>query len=259
MAAKPSRSRPGRRLFGRGADYVALGLIAVAAIALAALALSGFSLRPGINLSPTSRPASTVFDLPAETPTPTPTPEAPISVSLLTDQPSAAADSWWASSVAASLVPGVVAGGDFAPTATVDSALTVSELEARVAAVPSLSGFVVVHAGAGDLDVGTAPAAVATEVQGLWQAVAAKGGTPIVTLVSPSNENGAETVELNGLLQTDAAAAGFGVLDLYSPVAASNGSWSPTFSADGVLPNAAGSQALAQAVVSQLPQLVVTK
>lgn len=125
--------------------------------------------------------------------------------------------------------------------------------------MPSLSSFVIVHAGAGDLDAGTAPAAVATEVQGLWQAVAAKGGTPIVTLVSPSNENRAETVELNGLLQTAAAAAGFGVLDLYAPVAASNGSWSPTFSTDGVLPNAAGSQALAQAVVSQLPQLVVTK
>jgi len=259
MAEKRTRSRPARRFSGGGADYVALGLIALAAVSLAALALSGFSLRPGINLSPTPRPASTVFDLPAETPTPTPTPEAPIRVSLLTDQPTAAADSWWGSSVAASVVPGVIAGGELAPTEAMESPLTVSELQGRVASAPSLAGYVVVNVGSGDIDGGSAPSAIVTEIQGLWQDVVAKGGTPIVALVAPSNENVTETVEINGLLRTAAAEAGFGVLDLYSPVAAANGSWTPSFSSDGALPNAEGAQALAQAVVSQLPQLVAAK
>lgn len=259
MAVKPSRSRPDGRRFGRGADYIALGLIAIAAIALAALALSGVSLRSGANPVPTSRPASTVFDLPTQTPTPTPTPQAPASVSLLTDQPTAAADSWWGSSVAASLVPGIVASAELVPTAAFDSTLTVSDLREQVTAAPGLTGYVVVQAGSGDLNDGVPPSAVATEVQTLLQAVIDKGATPIVALSWPSDENGAEIIELNRLLQTAAGEGGFGVLDLYSPVAAADGSWGDTFSSDGALPNDAASQLLARAAIDQLPPLTAKK
>jgi hypothetical protein len=257
MAAKSNGSRPRRRLFGRGADYAALALIAVAAVALAALALSGVSLRSGTNLSPTSRPASTVFDLPTETPTPTS--EAPATLSLLSDQPSAAEGSWWSRSVTAALVPGVVDSVELVTPVEGTSLLTVSDLQDRVAAATILNGYVVVQAGSGDIDNGMLPSTVAIEVQALWQALVSKGATPVVALVSPSDENSSEVIELNELLQAAAAAAGLGVLDLYSPVAAPDGSWVTTFSSDGAIPNEAGSQALAQTAIAQLPPLTATK
>jgi hypothetical protein len=260
MAGESTRSRRRRRLSGGGADYVALGLIAAAAIALAALALSGVSLRSGTNPTPTPRPASTVFDLPAQTATPTPAPQPPAALSLLSNQPIGATTSWWGLSVTAALVPGVVESFELAPSASGDtSALAVSDLQDRVNAAPSLTGYVVIQAGAEDLNDGALPSVVATEVQALWQAVATKGATPVVALVSPSDENGAEVIELNGLLQTAAATAGLGVLDLYSPVAAPNGSWETTFSDDGAAPNTAGSEALAQSAIAQLPPLTATK
>jgi len=261
MPGKPSRSRPRRRLFGGGADYVALGLIAVAAIALAALALSGVSLRSGTNPSPTSRPASTVFNLPQETPTPspTPTPEATVSLTLLGDNSVSTDASWWAQSVTAGLVPGAVENAELAAPAAGAGLLTTEELQNRVDASTALTGFVVVQSGTGDLEAGADPVVISSRVQGLWQSVIAKGATPIVALVPPSDQYGAEVIELNGLLQTAATAAGHGILDVYSPIAAADGSYGPSFSSDGIAPNAAASQLLAQTAIAQLPQLTAAK
>jgi len=258
MAGKLDRSRPRRRLFGRGADYVALGLIAVAAVALAALAMSGVSLRFGTNPSSASRPASTTVGLPVSTPTPTPTPEAPVGVSLLSDQTAPAGASWWAASVSAGLVPGIVDSAEIPSTAATTPAST-AEVLARLETVPALSGFVVVQAGTGDLDDGADATAATAAIQALWQAVRARGGTPIVALVPPSDVYGTEVVELNGLLQNAAATGGYGVLDLYTPVAAPDGSWADTYSDDGVSPNVAGAQVLSQTAVNALPPLISTK
>lgn len=255
MAGKPTQSRPRRRFFGGGADYFALGLIALAAIALASLALSGVSLRSGANPAPTSRPASTAFDLPAETSTPTPEGEQVVGASLLSDQNGALEVSWWTLSVAAGLVPNLVDLRELpSPEAGADL-LTTDQLQNRLDAVPVLSGYTVVQSGTGDIEDGADPVSVSAGVQLLWQAVAGKGATPIVALVPPSDEYGDEVIELNGLLRAAATAAGYGVLDLYSPLAAPDGSYAPNYSTDGVSPNAAASQLLADTAKAQLPPL----
>jgi lysophospholipase L1-like esterase len=161
--------------------------------------------------------------------------------------------------VTAALVPGVVESAELPSTSDGTSLLTIAELENRVADATILSGYVVVHAGSGDLADGMPPSVVATDVQALWQAIAAKGATPIVALALPSDEYGAEVIELNALLQGAAATSGFDVLDLYSPVATAAGSWNTALSSDGALPNASGSQVLAQAAIAQLPPLTAAK
>jgi hypothetical protein len=259
MARKTSRSRLTRRPVGRGADYVALGVIGVASIALAALALSGVSLRPGPIPSAASHPVSTNLESPVESATPTPTPEPPVSLSLLSDQSSDGESTWWDLSVTAGLVPGVVEGADLLASADEDSAPTPSDLGARIAAAPTLAGYVLVQFGAEALDEGAIPSDVASDVETLWQAVVAKGAIPVAILVSPSNENGPEVIELNGLLQNAAVTAGYPVLDLYSSVAASDGSWASTFSDDGLRPNVVGSETLAQVAIAQLPQMTAKK
>jgi hypothetical protein len=186
-------------------------------------------------------------------------PEAPVSLSLLSDQSGSAAGSWWARSVTAALVPNVVESAELPAPAVDAGLLTTDELQDRIDAASVLSGYTVVLTGTGDLEEGSDPAVVAGEVQVLWQAVVAKGATPIVALVQPSDEYGAEVIELNGLLQTAATAAGYGVLDLYSPVAAPDGSYASAYSADGVSPNEAGSQVLAETVIAQLPTLTARK
>lgn len=255
MAGKSTRSRPRRRLLGGGADYVALALIAVAAIALAALALSGVSLRSGTNPSPTSRPASTTFDLPSETPTPTPEGEQLMGASLLSDQNVSTEASWWTLSVAAGLVLNLVDVNEIPSPEAGVGLLTTDELQDRLDAVPVLSGYTVVQSGTGDIEDGADPVSVSAGVQLLWQSVAGKGATPIVALVPPSDEYGDEVIELNGLLRAAATAAGYGVLDLYTPLAAPDGSYAPNYSTDGVSPNAAASQLLADTAKAQLPPL----
>jgi lysophospholipase L1-like esterase len=162
-------------------------------------------------------------------------------------------------SVAAALVPGVAANAELAPSEGDSVGLTVSDLRDRLDAAPALNGFVLVQAGFEDLAGGTLPTTAVSEIQELLQEIVAKGAVPIVALATPSDENGVEVIELNGLLQAAASESGFGVLDLFSPVAAADGSWDAAFSDDGVVPNAAGSDALAQAAIVQLPQLTVSK
>ena len=159
----------------------------------------------------------------------------------------------------AGLVPGAVENAQLAAPAAGVGLLTTAELQNRVDASAALTGFVVVQSGTGDLEDGADPEVVASRVQVLWQSVIAKGATPIVALLPPSEQYGAEVVELNGLLQTAATAAGHCILDVYTPVAAADGSYGPSFSSDGISPNAAASQLLAKAAIAQLPQLTATK
>lgn len=192
-------------------------------------------------------------------PTPTPTSEAPVGASILSDQIASAETSWWALSVSAGLVPGVIESTELSVVPDAPTLLTTAEVAVRLDAVPTLSGFVVVQAGAGDINNGTDATVAISNIQALWQAVQARGGVPVVALAPPSDVYGAEVIELNGLLQTSAAANGFGVLDLYTPVAAPDGSWADAYSIDGVSADAAGAQLLAQTAITQLPQLVTPK
>lgn len=259
MANKPTRRRPNSGRLGRTADYVALGVIAVAALVLAALALSGVSLRPGINPDPTSRPAPTSFGLATPTPTVAPTTAEPAAVSLLGDQNALASDSWWSRSVAASSVSGVAAASVLGSTTIAESPLTVAELQQTVDTTTTLTGYVIVQAGSTDIAEGALPTTVASSVENLWKAVAIRGATPIVALVPPSDDQAENVVALNDLLQAAAVAADYTVLDLNTPIAASNGTWATGLSSDGVIANSQGSQILAEAVAAQLPTLVQKK
>lgn len=260
MAGKPSRSRSrsGWLRLGRGVDYVALGLIAIAAIALAALALSGVSLRSGTNPSPTSRPASTTFDLPAETPIPTPsaTVEEPAVVSLLSNATVGEVDSWWALSIGREQVAGVVAGSVSTSRGGEGS---IQDMQNSLAAAESLTGFVIVQAGSLEVRNGIAASEVASGIEALWQSVRDRGATPIASLLPPSDDDSAATVELNNLLASAASSKSIGVLDLHKSVATQTGAWATGLSGDGVNPNAEGSRALAQATAQQLPALVEKK
>ncbi|WP_202565983.1 SGNH/GDSL hydrolase family protein [Agreia sp. COWG] len=259
MARKPTRLRLNGRRFGRAADYIALAIIAVAAIVLAAFALSGVSLRPGVNPDPTSRPAPTAFDLPTETPTATPTTSPAASVLLLGDQNSAGAESWWAQSIGASKLGGVQPSAQLGVAQVSESPVTVTELQQKIDATTSLTGYVIVQAGSTDIANGVSSAAIAAQVENLWKAVTIRGATPIVALVPPSDDEPETVVAVNDALKTAAATAGYGVLDLNASVASTNGTWATGFSDDGVVANAQGSRALADAVVSQLPALVQKK
>jgi lysophospholipase L1-like esterase len=252
MASNQRRRRTNGGRLGRAADYAALAVIALASISLAALALSGVSLRSGINSDPTSRPAQTSVSV--DTPTPTPTADtAPlVSVSLLGDQNSLAADSWWAQSIANSSVEGVLAASVLGSATPV----TVAELQRVIDATDSMAGYVIVQAGSSDITDGVPPSAVAAAVENLWKAVAMRGGIPIVALVPPSDQEGEGAAEVNDTLRAAAAAAGYRVLDLNTPVVAPDGSWAAGFSDDGIIANAQGSRVLAESVATQLPSLL---
>ncbi|SMQ58420.1 GDSL-like Lipase/Acylhydrolase family protein [Agreia sp. VKM Ac-1783] len=259
MARKTARLRPSGWSFGRGADYVALAVVAVAAIVLAALALSGVSLRPGVNPNPTSRPAPTSFDLPTETPTATPTTAPAASVSLLGDQNSSGADSWWAQSIESATVGGVQSSARLGLERVSGSTAAVADLQQEIDATTSLSGYVIVQAGSTDVARGASSESIAAQVETLWKAVTIRGATPIVALLPPSDDDPEAIIAVNDALKTAAAAAGYGVLDLNAAVASPNGTWVTGFSDDGVVANARGSRILADAVASQLPVLVQEK
>jgi hypothetical protein len=235
---------------GSASVYVAVALIAVAAITLAYMALSGVHI--GGPATGSTIAASTETSAPVATPVPA-APQ-PVSVSLVGDQDGNDADSWWGQSVSVGAVAGVQAGPVVSQTGAPVETLTAL---LDTAAVPA-GGFVVIQAGARELVAGQDPEQVLLSVQGLWAAVRDRGGIPIAALVPPSDDEPSAVVEFNELLRAAAATQTVPVLDVYSPVAAADGSWAPGFSDDdGSRASAAGSTAMAQAVVAQLPALVV--
>ena len=70
-----------------------------------------------------------------------------------------------------------------------------------------------------------------------------------------SDRFGAQVVELNAILQRDAAQQGLAVIDVYSPVADRDGTWADGLTTDGIHANKAGSDKMAAAAVQQLPPL----
>lgn len=250
--AGQSRSGTTPRSRNRGGSaslYVAVALIAVAAIALAYMALSGVHIGGAA-----SRP------VPAQstgTPEPVATPvqaaPQPVSVALLSDQDGNVAGSWWSQSVSAGAVAGVQAG------AVASQAGSTVEILAGLldTATAPAGGFVVVQAGTPELADGQDPAEVLLSVQTLWAGVRERGLVPIAALVPPSDDEPAAVAQFNELLRAAAATQTVPVLDVYTSVAAADGSWAAGFSDDGVQVSAAGSTAMAQAVVAQLPALAV--
>jgi lysophospholipase L1-like esterase len=251
--AGQSRSGTTPRSRNRGGSaslYVAVALIAVAAIALAYMALSGVHI--GGPASGSSLAESTATSEPVATPVQA-APQ-PVSVALVSDEDGNVAGSWWSQSVSAGAVPGVQSG----PVAS-QAGATIETLAGLLdsATVPA-GGFVVVQAGTPELADGQDPAEVLLSVQSLWAGVRERGGIPIAALVPPSDDEPAAVAQFNELMRAAAATQTVPVLDVYTAVAAADGSWAPGFSDDGVQVSAAGSTVMAQAVVAQLPALAVT-
>jgi lysophospholipase L1-like esterase len=133
-----------------------------------------------------------------------------------------------------------------------------ADTEAIHALVPRATDadWVVVQAGTNDLLGGDTPRQAVSGVKSLVSDVRAEGPSVIVALVPPSDERPTRVQQVNNRLQRWASQKGIGVLDVYSPVADSDGSYRAGLSDDGVRANAAGGRLEARAVARQLPDLL---
>ncbi|MBJ2119966.1 SGNH/GDSL hydrolase family protein [Arthrobacter sp. MSA 4-2] len=171
-------------------------------------------------------------------------------IGILSDSHAHGKHSWWRQTVVAGTVPGLRLG----PYESHPGAQTVGLVDRLDAAVRQ-ADLVVVQAGTNDIRKGRSPEQAAEGVRVLWDGITARGAAPIAALVPPSETQPALAVELNRLLRTAAEARGMPLLDVYTPVAAADGSWRAGLSNDGIHSNRKGSDLLAEAARGQLAGL----
>lgn len=172
-------------------------------------------------------------------------------VSVLSDSHAFNEGSWWRRTVVAGTVEGVTDGAfESQPGAETSSLIP------RLDAAAEGADFVVVQAGTNDLLSAKTPGEAAAGVFELWDGVVERDAEPIATLVPPSDSRPAEAVELNELIRAEAEARGIPVVDVYTPVAAEDGSWVDGFTDDGVHANAAGSERMTEAAQAALASIL---
>lgn len=174
-----------------------------------------------------------------------------VRVSILSDSHAYNANSWWRQTVAAGTVDGI-SMGKFDSTPGVDT----EHLKAQAADSASEGGWVIVQAGTNDLLSGRTPQQALDGLTTLWDDVDKANAKPIAALVPPSDERPADVVKLNELIQQEATARGIPLLDVYSVVAADDGSWAGGHSTDGRHADPEASDKMADAAQTQLPTLV---
>jgi hypothetical protein len=190
-------------------------------------------------------PGSTSTAAPA---TAAPGPERVIGV--LSDSHAYGEDSWWRQSVEEDTVPGLRPG----PFEAHPGART-TDLVDMLDDAAAGADLVVVQAGTNDILSGRSPRDAAQGVGALWDGIAERGAEPVAALIPPSETRPALAVELNRLITAEAQARGLPVVDVYTPVAAADGSWLAGLSDDGVHSNKRGSDLMAAAARDQLPDL----
>jgi lysophospholipase L1-like esterase len=171
-------------------------------------------------------------------------------VGILSDSHAYGKNSWWRQTILAGAVPGL-RPGPFESYPGAQTAGLVGYLDAAVKG----ADLVVVQAGTNDLLRGKSPEEAAQGVYTLWDGIRARGASPVAALVPPSDTRPSLAAELNGLLAEAAAINGIPVIDVYSPVAAEDGSWATGLTRDGIHSNKRGSDLMAKAAHGQLPKL----
>ncbi len=171
-------------------------------------------------------------------------------IGILSDSHAYGKHSWWRQTVVAGAVPGLRLG----PYESHPGAQTVGLVDRLDAAVRQ-ADLVVVQAGTNDIRKGRSSEQAAEGVRVLWDGITARGAAPVAALVPPSDTQPALAVELNRLLRTAAKARNMPLLDVYTPVAAADGSWRAGLSNDGIHSNRKGSDLMAEAARGQLAGL----
>ncbi len=171
-------------------------------------------------------------------------------IGVLSDSHAHGKHSWWRQTVVADTVPGLRLG----PFESHPGAQTVGLVD-RLDAAARRADLVVVQAGTNDIRKGRSPEQAAEGVRVLWDGISARGAAPVAALVPPSDTHPGLAVELNRLLKTAAQARGMPLLDVYTPVAAADGSWRAGLSNDGIHSNRKGSDRMAAAARAQLAGL----
>ncbi|WP_165968663.1 SGNH/GDSL hydrolase family protein [Arthrobacter crusticola] len=171
-------------------------------------------------------------------------------IGILSDSHAYGKHSWWRQTVVAGTVPGLRLGA----YESHPGAQTVALVD-RLDAAAHQADLVVVQAGTNDIRKGRSPEQAAEGVRVLWDGITARGAAPVAALVPPSETQPALAVELNRLLRTAAEARGMPLLDVYTPVAATDGSWRAGLSNDGIHSNRKGSDLMAEAARGQLAGL----
>lgn len=158
--------------------------------------------------------------------------------------------SWFRLTVEAGRVDGY-AVGEFAsqPGALTDTIRTL---------VPKVKGsdWVIVQGGTNDLLAAHSPQQALAGVKVLVEAADERAGSVMVALVPPSDTTGPQVIELNRLLTQWAKGQDVPVLDVYSSVAATDGSYRLGLSDDGVHANDRGARMQAQAALPQLRRIL---
>ena len=172
-------------------------------------------------------------------------------MSVLSDSHAYNADSWWRQTIGTGTFPNAYLG-EFE---SLPGAAT-SSLIPRLDAATAQGGAVVVQAGTNDLLSNRTPEQAVEGLSSLWQGIRDRGAAPVAALVPPSDEVPLLVVELNGLIRSAAAEQGLELIDVYSPVAQSDGTWADGVSDDARHANRAGSALMADAAREQLPRII---
>ncbi|WP_316289923.1 SGNH/GDSL hydrolase family protein [Clavibacter michiganensis] len=172
-------------------------------------------------------------------------------MSVLSDSHAYNAASWWRQTIGTGTFPDAYLGEFEALPAAATSSLT-----PRIDAVTAQGGAVVVQAGTNDLLSGRTPEQTADGLSDLWQGIRDRGAVPVAALVPPSDEVPQLVVELNGLIRSEAAEQGLELIDVYTSVAQSDGTWADGESDDSRHSNAAGAAVMASAAREQLPRII---
>ncbi|MHA7264555.1 SGNH/GDSL hydrolase family protein [Arthrobacter sp. TMN-37] len=171
-------------------------------------------------------------------------------IGILSDSHANGKNSWWRQTVVAGTVPGLRLGA----FESHPGAQTVALVD-RLDAATREADLVVVQAGTNDILRGRSPQQAAGGVRALWDGIAARGAFPVAALVPPSQTRPALAIELNRLITAAAEERGLPLVDVYTPVAADDGSWAPGLSNDGIHSNRKGSDLMAEAARGQLAAL----
>lgn len=172
-------------------------------------------------------------------------------VSVLSDSHAYNAGSWWRQTIVAGAVPGAEMGA-FQSQPGAESTSLVKRLDAAAAD----GGLVLVQAGTNDIIAGKTPAEALTGIEALWDGIKQRGATPVAMLEPPSDKHGGKTVALNDLIRQAAKARHMALIDVFTVVANSDGTWKDGLTKDGIHANAAGSAPMAAAAQTQLTALV---
>lgn len=232
--------------------------VVVVAATVAVIAWVGYELsqwppppaESDVAVAPATSPASSPDEATQSEPPKKPRKLVRRTVAVLSDGLIADPASWFQQTVAAGeirgLKVGVQASQPGADTAAVATRLPdVAEAE-----------LVIVQAGTNDLLAGTSGQDTALRVIDLLQQVQETGAEVIWVTIPPSGAVGAEVIVANDAIRKWAEGSGVGVLDVYTPVADSDGTYADGFSPDGIQPAEAGNVAQAKAARDQLPKVV---